>query len=77
MKKKFISVVWGYFKHMQDMAPEESYHLHILKVAKDCGYKPYIILRGGKGYLLDDPNLDDDIIIFDYKNIFNYIFLII
>lgn len=79
MKKqpKFISIIWNYFEHMQDMAPEESYHLHILKIAKEVGFKPYIILKGGREYIDNDPNLDKDIIILDYKNIFNFLFLII
>jgi glycosyltransferase involved in cell wall biosynthesis len=75
--RKFVSIVWSYHKHMQDMATEESYHLHILKVAKECGLKPHIILKEGKEFLENDLNLDKDIVIDDYKNLFNFLFLII
>lgn len=75
--KKFISIIWGYFKHMQDMAPEESYHLHMLKIAKQVGYNPYIIIKGGREFLESDPNFDKDIVIIDYKNFIHFLYTII
>ena len=76
-KPKILSIIWGYQKHMQDMAPEESYHLHLLKVAKEVGFQPYILLRHGKENLITDPHLDTDIIIIDYKSFFHYIYIIL
>lgn len=76
-KRKFISIAWSYHKHMQEMAPEESYHLHILKVAKELGFKPYILLRDGKSFLENDPHLDREIVILDYKNFFHFLYQII
>jgi glycosyltransferase involved in cell wall biosynthesis len=75
--KKFISIIWVYSKEMYGLSTEENYNLHILKIAKETGYSPYVIIRGGKEVMENDPNLDPDIKIIDYKNIFYYIFNIL
>ncbi len=66
--KKFISIIWGYSTHMYGFAPEENYHLHALKVAKDLGFKPYAIVMGNKENMMNDPHFDKDINVIDYKN---------
>lgn len=71
--KKFISIIWGYSNHMHDFAPEENYHLHILKIAKESGYIPYILVRGSKENILTDPNFDSDIIVIEYQNFFQFL----
>ncbi len=71
-QKKFVSIIWGYSTHMYAFAPEENYHLHILKVAKDIGFKPYVIVRGSKENMVRDPNFDPDIQVIDYKNNFQF-----
>ena len=76
-KQKVVSIIWGYHTHMYNFAPEENYHLHFLKVAKESGFKPYAIVKGNKENMENDPNFDKDIEVIDYKNIFQFIFLII
>ncbi len=75
--KKVVSIIWGYHTHMYNLAPEENYHLHFLKVAKESGFKPYAIVKGSKENMENDPNFDKDIEVIDYKNIFQFLFLII
>lgn len=75
--KKIVSIIWGYSKHMYNFAPEENYHLHLLKVAKDLGFETYVIVKGNKENMENDPNFDKDIKVIDYKNIFQFLFLII
>ena len=75
-KKKFVSIIWGYFTHMYAFPLEESYHLHILKVAKELGFSPIVIIRDDKKEIENDPNFDKDIKVFYYKNIFQFIILI-
>ena len=76
-QKKFVSIIWGYSTHMYAFAPEENYHLHALKVAKELGYKPYAIVRDGKKQMIADPHFDPDIEVIDYKNAFQFFFHII
>jgi glycosyltransferase involved in cell wall biosynthesis len=75
--KKFVSIIWGYSTHMYGFAPEENYHLHALKVAKDLGFKPYAIVKGSKKNILNDPHFDTDIEVIDYKNNFQFFFHVI
>ena len=75
--KKVVSIIWGYHTHMYNFAPEENYHLHFLKVAKESGFIPYAIVKGSKKNMESDPNFDKDIEVIDYKNIFQFLFLII
>ncbi len=75
--KKIVSIIWGYSKHMYAFSPEENYHLHFLKVAKELGFKTYAIVKGSKENIEGDPNFDTDICVIDYKNIFQFLFLII
>ncbi len=76
-KTYFVSVIWGYSTHMYNFAAEENYHLHALKIVKDMGYKPVAIVRQSAKNMQNDPHYDKDIITYDYKNIFNYLYLII
>ncbi len=71
--KKFVSIIWVYSKEMHGLSMEENYHLHILKIAKDNGYSPYVIIRSGKEFMMADPNFDKSIMMIDYGNIFYYI----
>lgn len=75
--KKIVSIIWGYSKHMYGFAPEENYHLNFLKVAKNLGFETYAIVRGSKENMESDPNFDKDIKVIDYKNIFQFLLLII
>ncbi len=76
-QKRFVSIIWGYSTHMYAFAPEENYHLHALKVAKELGYKPCAIVRDGKKQMIDDPHFDPDIEVIDYKNAFQFFFHVI
>lgn len=75
--KKFVSIIWGYSTHMYGFAPEENYHLHALKVAKNMGFKPYAIVKGNKENILNDPHFDTDIEVIDYKNDFQFFFYVL
>ncbi len=77
MSKKFISIIWGYSKHMYGFAPEENYHLHALKVAKTTGFKPYALVKGNKENMMNDPNFDSDIEVIDYKNVIQFFYIIL
>lgn len=74
--KKIVSIIWGYSKHMYGFSPEENYHLHFLKVAKNLGFKTYAIVKGSKINMENDPNFDKDMEVIDYKNIFQFLFLV-
>jgi glycosyltransferase involved in cell wall biosynthesis len=76
-KIKFVSIIWVYSEEMYGLSIEENYNLHILKIAKENGFDPYVIIRGNKDIMGKDPHLDKDIKIIDYKNFFCYIFNII
>lgn len=76
-KKYFVSVIWGYSPYMYNMAPEENYHLHALKIAKGMGFSPVAIVKGSKKNMMEDPHFDKDITVIDYGNIFNYLHQII
>lgn len=76
-QKKFVSIIWGYLTHMYAFAPEENYHLHALKIAKELGYKPCAIVRQGKRQMIEDPHFDPDIEVIEYRNIFQFLFHII
>lgn len=73
-QKKFVSIIWGYLTHMYAFAPEENYHLHALKTAKELGYKPCAIVRQGKKQMIEDPHFDPDIEVIEYTNIFQFLF---
>lgn len=73
-KTKFISIIWGYSTHMYGFAPEENYHLHTLKIAKELGYVPIAIVKGSKENIVNDPNFDPDVHVIDYKNVFQFFF---
>jgi glycosyltransferase involved in cell wall biosynthesis len=76
-KRNFVSIIWGYHEHFYGFYPDENYHLHILKIAKSLGLKPWIIIKGDKNIIKNDPNFDPDIEIIEYENIFNFIFQVI
>lgn len=76
-EKKFVSIIWGYNKNMYTFSPEENYHFHIIKIAKDLGFKPYIIIKQSKESILNDPNFDTSIEVIEYKNIFQFIAIVI
>ena len=75
--KYFVSIIWGYFAHMYDFAPEENYHLHALKVAKEMGYTPVVLIRQSPGDIEKDPLFDPTTIVINYKNFAQYIFYIL
>ena len=75
--KIFVSIIWGYSPNMYSFSPEENYHLHILKVAKETGFKPVVIIKNGKGLMEKDPNFDPETEVLDYENFFFFIFNII
>jgi glycosyltransferase involved in cell wall biosynthesis len=75
--KKFVSIIWGYIPHLQNLSAEENYHMHINQIAKELGYETFIIIRNDKDILKNDPNLDSKTKIIDYKNIVVFIFNII
>ena len=77
MKKYFVSIIWGYSEHMFGFAPEENYHLHILKIAKELGFKPVAIIKDSNKAIEKDPNFDKNILVIYYKNFFQFLFLII
>lgn len=62
---------------MYTFAPEENYHLHALKVAKDLGFKTHVIVKGNKENIMRDPHFDTDTEVIDYKNNFQFFFHII
>lgn len=76
-QKRFVSIIWGYSTHMYAFAPEENYHLHALKVAKELGYTPCAIVRDGKKQMIEDPHFDPAIEVIDYKNAFQFFFNVI
>lgn len=75
--KKFISIIWGYSRNMYFFSPEENYHLHALKVAKSLGYSPVVLIKQVNGDIQNDPNFDKDIEVWEYKNLFNYLWQIL
>jgi len=75
--KIFVSIIWGYPKYFCDFAIEEHYHMHALKIAKELGYKVVVIIQNEPGIIENDPQLDKDIEIIYYSNIFNYLYQII
>ena len=62
---------------MYDFAPEENYHLHALKVAKEMGYTPVVLIRQSPGDIEKDPLFDPTTIVINYKNFAQYIFYIL
>ncbi|MBP7250638.1 MAG: glycosyltransferase [Aliarcobacter sp.] len=77
MKKIFVSIIWGYSTHMYDFSPEENYHLHILKEAKSLGFSTVVIIKDDLKNIERDPNFDKDTKVFYYRNIFQFLFLLI
>jgi glycosyltransferase involved in cell wall biosynthesis len=77
MKKNFISIIWGYSTHFYGFSPEENYHLHTLKVAKELGFEPFIIVVDSKEKILQDPNFDNSFNVLEYKNILNFLYVLI
>jgi len=75
--KKFISIIWIYSEEMYGLSIEENYHLHILKIAKENGFDPYVIIRGSKEIMEKDPHFDPGIKVIDYKNFIQFIINII
>lgn len=81
----FINFIHGYFKSLQEFSLSENYHLHVFIGAKKAGYnKFFLIIREGMDILKEDSNLkilkdeyDIDILILDYKNIFNFYYLLL
>lgn len=76
-QKKFVAIIWGYSTGMYTIAPKENYHLHILEIAKEMGFKPYALVWNSKAAMENDPHFDTDIVVIDYKNIFQYIAVLI
>ncbi len=72
--KIFVSIIWGYFKHFYELAPEENYHLNALKIAKKLGFSLVVMIKDDKKFIESDPNFDQDIKIIYFKN--NLIFFI-
>jgi glycosyltransferase involved in cell wall biosynthesis len=75
--KKFVSIIWGYSPQLYNFSAEENYHLHILNIARNLGYKTYVIIKGTKTSLENDPNFDLGTEVIDYKNIFHFLFQIV
>ncbi|MEI6042261.1 MAG: glycosyltransferase [bacterium] len=75
--KKFISIIWGYSPHMYSFAPEENYHLHAIKVAKDMGFKTYAIVGGSRLDMENDPHFDKLTEVLEYKNFLNFLYQIL
>ncbi|MEK7202914.1 MAG: glycosyltransferase [Patescibacteria group bacterium] len=75
-KKYFVSIIWGYFISFYNFTPEENYHLHILKVAKNMGFIPVVIISNKK-IMINDPHFDSEIKVIDYKNFLYFIFNVI
>jgi glycosyltransferase involved in cell wall biosynthesis len=77
MKKKFVSIIWGYPKHFPNLVLEENCYLHILNIALRNDMDVYIIVKDAKKIIENDPNLDQRIKVLDYGNFFNFLFKII
>ncbi len=72
--KFFVSIIYGYFHNLHFFQSEENYHLHALKIAKEMGYIPVAIIKGGEKEMSSDPNYDKDIKIIPYKNFFHFLY---
>ena len=72
----FINIIHGYFKNLHSFSISENYHLHSFKVAHSLGYQCVAIVLGGAEIMKTDPNLYKYIKIIEYKNIFQYIFVL-
>jgi len=82
--KYFINFIHGYFNSLHDFTLSENYHLHTFLVAKQAGYNKFIcIVKGGCKLMKQDLNLKVlqekgiEILILDYKNIWNFILILL
>lgn len=75
-RKYFINFIHGYFKSLHFFSKDENYHLHAFSVAQDLGYECIAIVNGGGDIMKKDPNLMEGIKIIEFKNYFQFIFLL-
>lgn len=76
-EKYFVSIIWSFPEYFHTFAKEEHYHLHVMSVAKDMGYKTVFIAKSHPSVIESDPIFDPNTEIIYYKNIFQYIFNLI
>lgn len=76
-KKYFVSFIIGYFPALHSFAPYQNYYLYPSILAQELAYTPIILIKEGQEHLYADPNLPKDILVIEYKNIFQFIFLLI
>lgn len=76
-QKYFINFVIGYFPALHAFAKFQNYYLYPSLIAVEQGYRSVIITKEGMGHLRNDPSLGDDIQVIEYKNIFQFTFLLV
>ena len=74
--KYFVSFINGYFPALHSFSVSQNYYLYPLLLALELGYKPIAIVQGGVNVLRSDPHFDSRITVIEYKNFFQYSYLI-
>lgn len=77
MKKKFVSIIWGYHRQVVALSPFENYHLHAISSAIKAGYECEVMLIGGDSSIADDPNFPSSVVICKYDGILSYLLFLI
>lgn len=68
----FITFIIGYFKALHSFSVFQNYYLYPAVLAKSVGFKSVIIIKEGTDLLKSDPHFEKDIIVIEYKNIFQF-----
>lgn len=76
-KKYFVNFIIGYFPALHNFAPYQNYYLYPSLLAEEMGYQSVIIIKSGDEFLESDPNRTPGIQVIVYKNVFQFLSLLV
>lgn len=76
-EKYFVTFIIGYFKALHSFSIFQNYYLYPAILAQMAGFKTVVIVKEGVDLLKEDPHFNGNVIVIEYKNIFQFIFLLV
>lgn len=77
MRKKFVSIIWGYHKQMDVLSPFENYHLHAISSAIKAGYECEVMMVDGDNSISSNPNLPSSVVVNKYSGVLSYVLFLL
>lgn len=69
---QFVSVIWGYHSQFYGFSKVQNYHLSVVDLARQLGYRTVILSMGERADITKDPNFDTQTEVVRYRSLWQF-----